>query len=140
MEPAPLGAALGPMPTREARMRDRKQCNLARRQLRLEQHAWAHRQLLTPSEVRLWLALRGRALGVQFRRQVPLAGRYIVDFCAPTVRLVVEVDGGYHEQRRCADRRRDAVLGELGYRVVRMEAELVLRDLTAAVALVRAAL
>jgi very-short-patch-repair endonuclease len=96
--------------------------------------------MLTPSEARLWSALRGRALGVQFRRQVPLAGRYIVDFCAPTVRLVVEVDGGYHGQRCCADARRDAVLGEVGYRVVRVEAELVMRDLTAVVALVRGAL
>jgi very-short-patch-repair endonuclease len=121
-------------------MRDRKQCNLARKQLQLEQHAWGHRQMLTPSEARLWSALRGRKLGVQFRRQVPLAGRYIVDFCAPTVRLVVEVDGGYHELRRRADARRDAWLGELGYRVVRVDAELVMRDLTAAVALVRGAL
>jgi very-short-patch-repair endonuclease len=133
------GAALGPMPTREARMRDRKQCNLARKQLQLEQRAWVNRQVLTPSEARLWSALCGRKLGVQFRRQVPLAGRYIVDFCASTVRLVVEVDG-YHAQRRRADARCDAVLGELGYRVIRVEAELVMCDLTAVVAVVRGAL
>jgi very-short-patch-repair endonuclease len=79
-------------------------------------------------------------LGVQFRRQVPLAARYIADFCAPAVRLVVEVDGGCHEQRRRADARRDAVLRALGFRVVRVEAELVMRDLAATVAVVRAAL
>ena len=61
-------------------MRDRKADNLVRKQLWLEQCAWANRQVLTPSEARLWSALKARQLGVQFRREVPLAGRYIVDF------------------------------------------------------------
>jgi len=39
------------------------------------------RSSLTPSEQQLWLAIRGGALGVWFRRQVPL-GRYIGDFVA----------------------------------------------------------
>jgi very-short-patch-repair endonuclease len=121
-------------------MRDRKTENLVRKQLWREQCAWTNRQALTPSEARLWSALRARQLGVQFRREVPLAGRYIVDFCAPSVRLVIEVDGGYHELRRRADARRDAVLCGLGYRVLRVEAGLVMRDLAAVVALVREAL
>ena len=121
-------------------MRDRKENNRSGRQLWLEQCAWANRQQLTPSEARLWSALKARQLGVQFRREVPLAGRYIVDFCAPSVRLVVEVDGRCHEARRQADARRDAELRGLGYCVVRIEADFVMRDLTAAVALVRAAL
>jgi hypothetical protein len=44
-----------------------------------------------------------RAEGAPARRAVsavPLAGRYIVDFCAPAVRLVVEVDGAYHRERQ----------------------------------------
>jgi len=56
------------------------------------------------------------------------------------VRLVVEVDGRCHESRPRADARRDAELRGLGYRVLRVEAALVMRDLTAAVMLVRAAL
>lgn len=121
-------------------MRDRKADNLIRKQLRLEQCAWANRQELTASEARLWSALKARQLGVQFRREVPLAGRYIVDFCAPSVRLVVEVDGRCHESRRRADARRDAELRGLGYRVVRVESQLVMRDLPLAVALVRGAI
>lgn len=121
-------------------MRDRKADNLVRKQLWLEQCAWVNRRTLTPSEARLWSAIRARQLGVQFRREVPLAGRYIVDFCAPSARLVVEVDGRYHESRRRADARRDAELRGLGYRVLRVEAALVMRDLAAVVALVRAAL
>jgi very-short-patch-repair endonuclease len=95
---------------------------------------------MTPSELRLWSALKARQLDVQFRREVPLAGRYIVDFCAPSVRLVVEVDGRSHELRPRADARRDAELRELGYRVLRLQATLVMCDLPAAVALIRAAL
>jgi very-short-patch-repair endonuclease len=121
-------------------MRDRREHNRVQRQLRLEQFAWQNRRSLTESEARLWTALRARQLGPRFRRQVPLAGRYIADFCAPALRLVVEVDGGCHERKQQADRRRDAVSAELGYRVVRVAAELVMRDLGAAVAAVRAAL
>jgi len=54
--------------------------------------------------------------------------------------LVVEVEGGYHARRRSADASRDRKLRRLGYRVIRLDAELVLRDLSAAVALIRAAL
>ena len=95
---------------------------------------------MTPSELRLWSALSARKLGVQFRREVPLLGQYIVDFCAPSVRLVVEVDGACHADRRTADARRDAALRAAGYRVVRIEAQLVMQSLSQAIALVRAAL
>ena len=40
-------------------------------------------------------------------------------FYAPSVRLVVEVDGGYHVGRVTADARRDRKLERAGYRVVR---------------------
>jgi len=119
-------------------MRDQKADHLVQKQLWLEQCAWVNRRALT--EARLWSALRARQLGVQFRRQMPLAGRYIADFCAPSVRLVVEVDGAYHARRLRADARRDAELCGLGYRVVRIEATLVMRELLVAVELVRAAL
>lgn len=54
--------------------------------------------------------------------------------------LVVEVDGGYHAARRVADARRDGALERWGYRVVRLDAALVRRDVALAVARVRAAL
>jgi very-short-patch-repair endonuclease len=94
----------------------------------------------TPSEEVLWQALRGGALGVAFKRQVPLGERYIADFFAPSVGLVVEVDGGVHRRSRAADRRRDEKLRRLGYRVMGVDAVLVLRNVNAAVALISAAL
>jgi very-short-patch-repair endonuclease len=121
------------MPALEAPMSSFKAPQVSlRRQLELEQYAWRNRRSLTDSEARLWEALRGRKLGVQFRRQVPLGERYVVDFAASAARLVVEVDGGCHARRRCADERRDRELGRLGWRVLRLPAALVMRDLPAA--------
>jgi very-short-patch-repair endonuclease len=108
--------------------------------LQLQVYAAQNRGALTESEARLWSALSAGQLGVSFRRQVPLGNRFIVDFLAPLARLVVEVDGCYHERRRGADARRDAKLRRLGYRVLRLPAALVMNDLKAAVELVRAAL
>ena len=93
----------------------------------------------TSTEALLWSELRGGRLGVPFRRQVVI-GRRIADFCAPSIKLVVEVDGGYHAGQAPRDARRERELAALGYRVVRVDASLVSHDLPAAVALVRAAL
>jgi very-short-patch-repair endonuclease len=109
---------------------------------RLPITALAHDLRTTPttSEARLWSALRCRQLGgVAFRRQVVI-GPYIVDFLAPKARLVVEVDGGYHAERARQDARRDAELHELGYRVLRLPAQLVMHQLGQAVARIEAAL
>ncbi len=102
-------------------------------------HAHTMRQAPTDSEARLWRALRSSQLSVAFRRQVPLLG-FIADFYAPSVRLIVEVDGGYHARRVSADARRDRKLACAGYRVVRLQAELVMHDLPAAVRVVQRAL
>ncbi|MBL9022971.1 MAG: DUF559 domain-containing protein [Myxococcales bacterium] len=93
----------------------------------------------TTTEALLWQALSGSQLGIGFRRQLVI-GRFIVDFAAPAARLVVEVDGGYHRERARADARRDRELGRLGWRVLRLPAELVRDRLGDAVAAVRAAL
>ncbi len=75
-------------------------------------------------------------LGVAFRRQVVIGNRYIVDFLAPSIKLAVEVDGLYHARRGVADARRERYLARLGYRVLRLDAELVLTRLAVAVELV----
>ena len=54
------------------------------------------RRALTPAEAKLWAVLRNYQLdGVGFRRQHAI-GRYIVDFCAPRRKLVIELDGSQH--------------------------------------------
>ena len=100
------------------------------RQMRLE---------ATASEAILWQALRRGALGVRFRRQVIL-GPFIVDFFAPSHRLVVEVDGPIHLNHTDVDRLRDEALVARGLRVVRITADVVESDLEAALVIVRRAL
>ena len=119
-------------------MRNRSSSSFARSQ-RLELFAHELRAAPTWSERLLWTRLAGKRLGVAFRRQVVVGG-FIVDFAAPSVRLVVEVDGGYHERRRKADARRDRELGRLGWRVLRLPVGLVERELERAVACVAEAI
>ncbi len=91
----------------------------------------------------MWGQLKGRKLeGVRFRRQAVLGG-CIVDFLAPCEKIVVEVDGAVHRtsEARVHDARRQAWLeGAFEVRFVRIDAELVERDVLAAVARVREAL
>ena len=93
----------------------------------------------TPSERILWEALRGRRLGVKFRRQVILANT-VVDLFAPEVRLAVEVDGGSHRGREAYDPQRDAYLAHHGVRTLRVKAWHVERELESVLVTVRAAL
>jgi very-short-patch-repair endonuclease len=79
----------------------------------------------TDSEAVLWRLLKGRQLGVSFKRQVPLLG-YIVDFYASEAKLVVEVDGGYHAERTSLDAKWQRRLERAGHSVVRAASELVL--------------
>ncbi len=71
-----------------------------------------------------------------------LAGCYIVDFVALSERLVVEVDGGIHRAagHREADARRQRTIEAMGFRVLRIEAEVVEGDVKRAVGMVREAL
>lgn len=120
-------------------MRSRNQRSLTRsNQLTARARGVLHAP--TASEAALWLALRGGAVGVAFKRQVVLDERYLADFFAPFVGLVVEVDGSVHRTSRAAGRRRDEKLRRLGYRVVHVPVVLVERDIEQALGLIRAVL
>jgi very-short-patch-repair endonuclease len=72
----------------------------------------------TDAETVLWNRVRNRQIdGHKFVRQEPIAG-YVCDFVCRERRLVVEVDGGQHNES-AADVVRDSRLGEEGYRVLR---------------------
>lgn len=82
----------------------------------------------TPAELALWQLLRGRQwAGLKFRRQAPV-GVFIADFLCEKLRLVVELDGGVHDQPEQAerDRSRELYLQEVGYSVLRFRNEDVL--------------
>lgn len=91
--------------------------------------ARAMRKALTPSEARLWVALRElRRDDLHFRRQAPLRGYYLDFFCWSRG-VIVEVDGGSHlsEDRMRLDRVRDAVLAREGLLTLRYD-NLMVRD------------
>lgn len=50
---------------------------------------------LTEAEKKLWYYLRGKNLGVKFRRQQPI-GKYFPDFVCLEKFLIIEIDGGQH--------------------------------------------
>lgn len=75
----------------------------------------------TPHERILWRALKELPLeGTHFRRQAPI-GPYVVDFLCPAAHLIVELDGGHHNEDDQArrDLRRQRWLEAEGYRVLR---------------------
>jgi very-short-patch-repair endonuclease len=98
---------------------------------RLKGKARSLRVRLTDAEQCLWARVRRKQiLGVQFYRQKPI-GNYIADFYAPSVRLVVEVDGSQHCDPPQAehDRRRTAYLKRQGLQVLRFTDRQVLLEL-----------
>ncbi len=85
------------------------------------EYARALRKQMTDAERRLCYYLRGHRLqGLKFRRQHPVPP-YIADFCAEKILLIVELDGGGHNEgaTRRYDEKRTAYLQARGYTVVR---------------------
>jgi very-short-patch-repair endonuclease len=73
----------------------------------------------TDAERVLWFRLRDRRLdGWKFKRQVPI-DRFVVDFCCADAKLILEIDGGQHDQDRERDADRTRVLEAMGYLVLR---------------------
>ena len=88
----------------------------------------------TQAESLLWEALRGNQLGCKFRRQ-HIIGNYIADFACIRLKLVVEIDGGYHLQgsQPLMDAERTADLKSRGFTVLRFTNEQVLHRLSSVI-------
>ncbi|KAA9019166.1 MULTISPECIES: endonuclease domain-containing protein [Sphingobium] len=81
-------------------------------------HAAPLRQHATDVEQKFWAALRNRQLdGFKFRRQATI-GPFIVDFLCVERRLIIELDGGQHNEDR--DLARSTLLLAKGYRLLRI--------------------
>ena len=90
------------------------------------------RENQTPSEIRLWKALRHRRfVGYKFRRQHPIIYEsiqrerkfFIPDFYCAEENLVIELDGKIHDFQKDYDENRDEVLATLGLRTLRIKNE-----------------
>lgn len=83
------------------------------------------RKVGTDAEDILWQALRRKQLsGFKFRRQHPLH-KYIADFYCHEAKLVIEVDGGIHNNpdNKEYDNNRSYELEQLGIKVLRFTNE-----------------
>ena len=79
------------------------------------------RNKATSAEAALWDILKSKQLeGRKFRRQYSI-GNYIVDFCCPSEKLIIEFDGDphgeYHKIQK--DENRDKLLESIGFTIFR---------------------
>jgi very-short-patch-repair endonuclease len=84
----------------------------------------------TSAEAALWNILKSRNLdGRKFRRQYSI-DNYIVDFCCPSEKLIIELDGAPHGEyhRIQKDEKRDKYIESLGFTVIRFENRVVFQE------------
>jgi very-short-patch-repair endonuclease len=101
-------------------------------------HRRALRADMPEPEKKLWYALRDKQIGARFRRQYGI-GPYIADFCCPSEKLVVEVDGDSHfldEETRRADATRESFLYGAGFKVLRFTNRDVMENLKGVLAVI----
>ena len=85
------------------------------------------RRSSTDAERKLWSLLRGRGVeGYKFRREHPV-GPYIADFACVEKKLIVEADGGQHNESP-VDERRTAWLNAQGWTVIRFWNDEILKN------------
>ncbi len=97
----------------------------------LKRYGRDHRKNPTEAEALLWETLRNRQVdGYKFRRQHSI-GSFIADFVCIAQKLVVEVDGDYHNaaEQQDFDKARTFYLNNLGFTVIRFKNEEVLKGL-----------
>ena len=109
----------------------------------VKEMAKQNRKKPTEAEKALWAMLRDeRCDGYKFRRQAPI-GPFVADFSCPKVKLIVEADGGVHDDE--AQARRDAERDEIlqtvyGYRILRIPNGVILCNPEDALSRIKAAL
>lgn len=81
----------------------------------------ARRELRNNSTVEeniLWQQIRNSRLSFKFRRQHSI-GNFVVDFYCPAKRLIIEIDGYQHLDKKESDKERSNYLESLGFKVIR---------------------
>ena len=95
------------------------------------------RKNLTPEETIIWKILRNRKFhSLKFTRQYPIliskrneiTQFYIADFYCASLKLIIELDGGIHNEQIEYDKNRDSTLNEIGFTVVRLKNEMINED------------
>ncbi|NDV47158.1 phosphoribosylformylglycinamidine synthase [Paludibacter sp. 221] len=107
----------------------------------LIKHSKEMRRFSTEAESALWEMLRAKKLEDKFRRQ-HIIDDFIVDFVCLSKKLIVEVDGGYHNEPEIekADKLRTEILEDLGYKLIRFTNEEVLANTDSVLQTIKVAL
>ena len=96
----------------------------------LKEYAKENRKRPNEAESVLWDYIKERQLGQPFRRQ-HIIGEFIADFACIPAKLVIEIDGGYHQlpERQISDEKRQEWLESQGFAVIRFTNEEVISDI-----------
>ena len=96
----------------------------------LKKFAKENRKRPTEAEAVLWDCIKERQLGQAFRRQ-HIIGEFIADFACIPAKLVIEIDGGYHQmpEQQISDEQRQEWLESQGFTVIRFTNEEVISDI-----------
>ena len=89
------------------------------------------RSNMTPAETKMWRILRGKRFqDLKFKRQV-LIGNYIVDFLCENKKIIIEIDGGQHNEELNiqSDNNRTHYLENNGYKVLRFWNDEVMKNI-----------
>ena len=105
----------------------------------LKQFVKENRNHETTAEMVLWKFIRGDQLGVHFRRQ-HIIEMFIADFVCLSKRLVIELDGGYHQlpELQISDEERSKWLEDKGFKVIRFSNEEVLGNIEGTITSIKA--
>jgi len=95
----------------------------------LKEYGRENRKNPTEAEGILWQLLRNNQLGAKVRRQHTIQG-YIADFVFLEVKLVIEVDGEYHnaEEQKIYDEARTRFLSDFGLQILRFTNDEVIKN------------
>jgi very-short-patch-repair endonuclease len=109
-----------------------------RNKVRKEKFGYARRMRNnpTPAEAYLWRHLCDKQLGFKFRFQSIIFG-YIADFYCPEARLVVEVDGSIHDNRKEYDLTRSRKFATIKLQTIRFSNNEVLGNTGSVLAKIR---
>ena len=96
----------------------------------LKSFAQENRRNQTEAESFLWRQLKGKALGVGFKRQLIILN-FIADFACLEKSLIIEVDGGYHfrDKQMEWDAYRTEELEKMGFKVLRFRNENIISEI-----------
>jgi nondiscriminating glutamyl-tRNA synthetase len=135
-----------PSPTREGSSTVDSVDQIYDKTFTTNQESWAklkdlardNRKNPTKAEDALWQQIRNSKLGLKFRRQHSIDG-FIVDFFNTEKGLVIEVDGGYHndKEQKLYDAMRQKLIEEYGITFVRFTNQQIESDIQTVLSLIK---